>query len=135
MEEERRLAFVAVTRAEKRLFLSDSEGRNLDGSYRFPSRFVLGIDRKYVDYETEPDENLVKEARERIALSEKYMPSAADTPQFAIGDKVVHFMALALFLICERSSWQVQTMPVGRCVMRMAESVLLTCWPPAPLER
>ena len=26
-------------------------------------------------------------------------------------------------------------MPVGRCVMRTAESVTLTCWPPAPLER
>ena len=26
-------------------------------------------------------------------------------------------------------------MPVGRCVMRTAESVMLTCWPPAPLER
>ena len=26
-------------------------------------------------------------------------------------------------------------MPVGRCVMRTAESVLFTCWPPAPLER
>src|SRR5436305_496170 len=23
-------------------------------------------------------------------------------------------------------------MPVGRCVIRTAESVLLTCWPPAP---
>ena len=26
-------------------------------------------------------------------------------------------------------------MPVGRCVMRTAESVLLTCWPPAPDAR
>ena len=26
-------------------------------------------------------------------------------------------------------------MPVGMCVMRTAESVLLTCWPPAPLAR
>ena len=26
-------------------------------------------------------------------------------------------------------------MPVGRCVRRTAESVTLTCWPPAPLER
>ncbi len=27
------------------------------------------------------------------------------------------------------------TMPVGRCVRRMADSVLLTCWPPAPCAR
>src|ERR1700735_1893092 len=26
-------------------------------------------------------------------------------------------------------------MPLGMCVMRTADSVLLTCWPPAPLER
>lgn len=39
MEEERRLAFVAVTRAKKGLFLSEAEGRNFDGSMRYPSRF------------------------------------------------------------------------------------------------
>ena len=27
------------------------------------------------------------------------------------------------------------TVPVGRCVMRTAESVVLTDWPPGPLER
>ena len=39
------------------------------------------------------------------------------------------------FLCCERSSWHSTTMPVGMCVMRMAESVLFTCWPPAPEAR
>ena len=29
----------------------------------------------------------------------------------------------------------VTTMPVGMCVMRTAESVVLTCWPPAPDAR
>ena len=37
MEEERRLAFVALTRAEKGLYLSSAEGRNFDGSPRYPS--------------------------------------------------------------------------------------------------
>jgi DNA helicase-2/ATP-dependent DNA helicase PcrA len=36
MEEERRLAFVAFTRAEKALFLTDAEGRNLDGFVSVP---------------------------------------------------------------------------------------------------
>ena len=44
-------------------------------------------------------------------------------------------MARERFLCCERSSWHSTTMPVGRCVMRMADSVLLTCWPPAPEAR
>ena len=34
-----------------------------------------------------------------------------------------------------RSFWQATTMPLGRWVMRTADSVLLTCWPPAPEER
>ena len=34
LEEERRLAYVAFTRAEDALFITDSEGKNLDGSYR-----------------------------------------------------------------------------------------------------
>ena len=44
-------------------------------------------------------------------------------------------MATVLFWSCERSFWHWTTMLVGRCVMRMAELVLLTCCPPAPLER
>ena len=43
--------------------------------------------------------------------------------------------AVARFLCCERSFWQATTMPVGMWVMRTAESVVLTCWPPAPDER
>ena len=34
MEEERRLAYVALTRAEHGLFLSEADGRNFDGSPR-----------------------------------------------------------------------------------------------------
>ena len=41
-------------------------------------------------------------------------------------------MAVSRFCICERSFWLCETMPLGRCVMRTAESVLLTCCPPAP---
>ena len=44
-------------------------------------------------------------------------------------------MALSLFMCWERSFWHCTTIPVGMCVMRMAEEVLLICWPPAPLER
>jgi hypothetical protein len=41
----------------------------------------------------------------------------------------------ALLRCCERSFWQVTTRPLGRCVMRTALSVTLTCCPPAPLAR
>jgi len=41
MEEERRLCYVAMTRAKGRLFLSDSEGLGNDGLYKLPSRFIF----------------------------------------------------------------------------------------------
>ena len=44
-------------------------------------------------------------------------------------------IALSRFLSCERSSCIATTMPVGMCVMRTAESVVLTLWPPGPVER
>ena len=44
-------------------------------------------------------------------------------------------MALARFWIWLFSSCMATTMPVGRWVMRTAESVVLTDWPPGPVER
>ena len=44
-------------------------------------------------------------------------------------------MALARFWIWLRSFWQETTIPVGRWVIRTAESVVLTPWPPGPLDR
>ena len=66
MEEERRLAFVAMTRAEKRLYLSEAEGRNLDGSPRFPSRFVLDIDDTLLENNNKTDDCLIRDERDYI---------------------------------------------------------------------
>ncbi len=44
-------------------------------------------------------------------------------------------IAVSRFRSCERSFWQATTMPVGRCVMRTAESAVLTPCPPGPEER
>ena len=45
------------------------------------------------------------------------------------------FMAASLLRCWLRSPWDCTTSPVGRCVMRTADSVLFTCWPPAPPAR
>ncbi len=45
------------------------------------------------------------------------------------------FSAVALFLCWLRSCWQETTIPVGRCVIRTADEVLFTCWPPLPDAR
>ena len=89
MEEERRLAFVAVTRAERRLYVSDSEGRNLDGSFRVPSRFILDIGREGMIWENEPEERLLERAREEIGFSERNL-RALSAEHFASGTRVRH---------------------------------------------
>jgi hypothetical protein len=44
-------------------------------------------------------------------------------------------MALARFWIWLFSSCMETTIPVGKCVTLTAESVVLTDWPPGPVER
>ena len=74
MEEERRLAFVALTRAEKGLYLSEADGRNFDGSPRYPSRFLLDIDPGLLTFPQEPREGLIRDARSYIDHSLRYLP-------------------------------------------------------------
>ena len=90
MEEERRLAFVAVTRAEKRLFLSEAEGRNLDGSPRYPSRFLLDIGAENMEFTAPPREGLIRETRDYIAVSERFLPEREQKEGFAVGARVRH---------------------------------------------
>ena len=90
MEEERRLAFVAVTRAEKLLYLTRAESRNFDGSPQYPSRFILDIDRQLIQFTKEPREGLIKEAEDYIELSRKYMPASERDVVFPVGQRVRH---------------------------------------------
>ena len=90
MEEERRLAFVAMTRAEDRLYLTRADGRNFDGAPRYPSRFILDIEQELLHYTHEPKESLIKEARDYIAASRKYMPEMESDVAFPVGQRVRH---------------------------------------------
>ncbi len=89
MEEERRLAFVAVTRAELGLYLSGSGGRNHDGSPRVPSRFILDIGLDQMECSGYLPENLIREAGEQIRLSELLI-SGPSVAQFRPGDRIRH---------------------------------------------
>ncbi len=90
MEEERRLAFVAMTRARDTLTLTAAEGRNFDGSPRFPSRFVLEIAEGLVEYVNPPAPALIAEARDAIAASERYLPDDLSVPPMGEGARVRH---------------------------------------------
>lgn len=90
MEEERRLAFVAITRAEKGLYLSEAAGRNFDGSPRYPSRFILDIDRDLLHFTEAPKAGLLKEAESYIQLVDSHFKRSDDAAVFHIGDRVRH---------------------------------------------
>ena len=90
MEEERRLAFVAITRAEKGLFLSEADGRNFDSSPRYPSRFLLDIDERYLEYTRKPNDGLIHDARLYITHKIRCMENAEKGNDFSIGEKVKH---------------------------------------------
>ncbi len=91
MEEERRLAFVAVTRAERGLYLSQADGRNFDGSPRYPSRFILDMDQSLLSYVQPPQEGLIREAQEYIRHSQLSLPPE-DVSALAQGQRVRHFL-------------------------------------------
>ncbi len=90
MEEERRLAFVAMTRAEKRLFLSGAAGRNFDGSPRYPSRFVLDIDPPLVEYTQKLSDSLIADTREYIRGNRLHLNTDRSAAGFAEGARVRH---------------------------------------------
>ena len=92
MEEERRLAFVAMTRAQKRLYLTEAEGRNLDNTPRYPSRFLLDIDPALLDHTAPPQDGLIRDAKTYIRNTERYLPDSEDALRFRVGDRVNHVL-------------------------------------------
>ncbi|MGI6512038.1 MAG: ATP-dependent helicase [Catenisphaera adipataccumulans] len=90
MEEERRLAFVAMTRAQQYLLLSEAEGKNLDHSFRYPSRFLLEIDPQLMEYTRRPSEKLLKEANAYIGRQEQRLLEDAQRVIYAKGTRIVH---------------------------------------------
>lgn len=89
LEEERRLAYVAYTRAENALFLSDAEGVNLDGSYRYPSRFIFNTDKAYLEYTVELEQRFVDSAVSFIRKNEEKI-SGVMPERYEVGTKVKH---------------------------------------------
>lgn len=90
MEEERRLAYVAFTRAENCLYLSEAEGINFDNSFRYPSRFLFNIDKTLINYENEADidQEILQQAQEYIAATEQKLNHPTGILQ--VGDRVQH---------------------------------------------
>lgn len=90
MEEERRLCFVAMTRAKEKLFISEREGINLNGSPLYPSRFILDIKKDLLEFPKNPDEELIKRTEKYIAQNEKAIEEAENAKKLKVGDKINH---------------------------------------------
>jgi DNA helicase-2/ATP-dependent DNA helicase PcrA len=91
MEEERRLAFVAMTRAEKGLYISKAAGRNFDGSPRYPSRFILDIDPELMSFTKKPKAALLDETQSYIRMVDSHLESQEDRDKlFTIGTRIRH---------------------------------------------
>jgi len=88
MDEERRLAYVAMTRAKSQLFLSDSEGVANDGLYKYPSRFIFDAGKENIRYVEPLDEALVEKATQYIENDEIRLGRLADL--YEEGARIVH---------------------------------------------
>lgn len=89
MEEERRLCYVAFTRAKDRLFLSDAAGSNYDGSFRSPSRFIFNAEEDNLDYVAPLDPEIIEKTMEKIDKSES-TDRSSNRPSELVGRKVKH---------------------------------------------
>lgn len=80
-EEERRLMYVAVTRAEKELFLTESEGFNAAARLsKYPSRFLREIQRSLFVTEGDMDELLWQESGRMVQYLGLDFSSNPDAP-------------------------------------------------------
>ncbi len=90
MEEERRLAFVAMTRAKKRLFISEAGGNTFEGIPRYPSRFIMDIDRDLLEFTQKPDENMMTAVRKFIDNDSRHLKGASKLNLLEKGQRVHH---------------------------------------------
>ena len=107
IEEERRLAYVAITRARKRLYLSSAQQRMLFGSTSFnkPSRFISELPDETVDKQSErtavdavkpaerrhePSVSPFASQMEKLKASRPASGAQASAQSFSVGERVYH---------------------------------------------
>ena len=89
MEEERRLAFVACTRAEKKLILTDAGGVQF-GTVRYPSRFIFDIGLENLSCVVPLPDSLVKEAALYAVNADKLLQKDPEDVGLKNGDRIEH---------------------------------------------
>ncbi len=86
LEEERRLFYVAITRAEERCFISYAKSRFRNGKTNFsnPSRFIKDIDSKYLDIpaDEKPVQNRINDWDEDLDNERNRFQNSYSKPKF-----------------------------------------------------
>ncbi|MDI2587019.1 DNA helicase PcrA [Psychrobacillus sp. NEAU-3TGS] len=101
MEEERRLMYVGVTRAEERLFISCAQSRTIfgRGSFNSPSRFIGEISDEIIEVVGGKSDNNsmttsrtrpVQQAKKQVVTRPAYKQSGGERMGWQVGDKAVH---------------------------------------------
>lgn len=104
VEEERRLAYVAITRARKNLYLSHSQQRMLFGSTSFnpPSRFISELPEENTEKRTDKTQDSVGDAKRRQQSEPKNQPFMREMDKlksgvtnktavdYSVGERVAH---------------------------------------------
>ena len=98
LEEERRLAYVGLTRAQKRLYLSRAEYRSAWGApnYNPPSRFLDEIPEDLIDWNKSASGFITSPLRKKsstpppLSRSNVKKKSNSSTLMLAVGDRVSH---------------------------------------------
>jgi len=87
LEEERRLCYVGVTRAEEQLYISHAEVRRLYGSesYPRPSRFIKEIPPELIN-----DIRIRGSSITQPSFTDSYSPQDNSNTEFALGQHVFH---------------------------------------------
>ncbi|MFZ0090056.1 MAG: UvrD-helicase domain-containing protein [Solirubrobacteraceae bacterium] len=95
LEEERRLCYVGITRAQRDLYLTSARTRTVFGARNFgaASRFIAEIPPELTDRESQPPSGFGFRSRATSWSAGPPEPPAADrapAPAFRMGDDVVH---------------------------------------------
>ncbi len=121
LEEERRLCYVAITRAKKRLFLLDSEGPSQNGNRKLLSRFLEEIGEGNYVRIGNVSEDLKRESK-AYAAKIGYLYEEQDKAR-QVGDEVEHHIfgkGKILSIDEKRGSYQIQFegTPLPRSISR-----------------
>jgi DNA helicase II / ATP-dependent DNA helicase PcrA len=91
LEEERRLCYVGITRAQEQLFLTHAAERCLWGSYSpaVPSQFLSELPKELLAGNT-VTKRKVRSAKSKNSIIDNLKPNAQTVQNWAVGDRVLH---------------------------------------------